>query len=86
MNADQLLRVMAKVSDAELASMLTIASMEYAYRKKVAVSEVTAAIGGIDPWTPAEHPTSHEVRMQLTVAGSVWESITGRRFRRHRMH
>lgn len=88
MNADTLMRTMARIPDAELASMLTIAATEMAYRRRTSIGDIASLIEGLDPWTPVEDEASHEVRPALTLAGRVWEKITGRRQlrRRQRVH
>jgi len=78
-NADVLLRSIAQLPDHQLASMLVLAVTETAYRHKTSIGDVASLIEGVDPWAPAEDPASHEVRPKLTLAGEVWEKITGRR-------
>lgn len=87
MNADTLLRMFGRLSDAEVASMLVLAATEAAYRRKTSINDVATLIEGLDPWDLREDPASHDVRPTLTLAGEVWEKITGRRpLRRRRLH
>lgn len=87
MNSDTLLRMLGRLPDHEVASMLTLAATEMAYRRRTSIADVASLIDGLDPFAPAEDPASHEVRPRLTLAGEVWERITGRRsLRRRRLH
>lgn len=88
MKTDTLLRTFGTLPEAEVASMLLLAATELAYRRKTSIGDIASMIDGLDPWEPREDPASHEVRPMLTLAGDVWERITGRRRlqRRRRLH
>ena len=87
MNAytDRWMRSMSSMPEAEVVSLLTLAATELAYRHRSTCAEIfSRALGLPDPWELKIDARSHVPMPKLTLAGAIWESMTGRRILRRK--
>lgn len=77
---DRWLRSLASLSERELASMLCLSATELAYRHRSGIQETLQRMVGLpDPFEVTIDAQSGSQTLRLTMAGRMWEGVTGRR-------
>lgn len=79
MTGERWMRALAAMPEVEVVSMLTIGVTELAYRHRCTVAEIVERVQGLpDPFEVVEDAKSHAKVARKTMAGAIWESVTGR--------
>ncbi len=76
---EALLQAVAGMAEAELAALTYTSLVELAYRHRTSVADMATRVEAPSPWEPRADAASGEVRPRLTLAGEIWERVTGRR-------
>ena len=77
---DRWLRSMSSFSEGDLSAMLLLALQELAYRHRTSTADLLARLGALpEPWRLTIDAQSGAEKLTLTLAGQLWEGVTGRK-------